>query len=94
MDPYSRLTRTGEVLSVLVEADSHHAICGIESLFYTIAMMHINIDVEHPSMVPGQAVNIEDERQTGMVSLTGAIREYQARCLLQASVSNKQPRSV
>jgi hypothetical protein len=42
----AKLAGTGEVLAVLVEGDSHDAICGVESLLNAVAMMDIDVDVE------------------------------------------------
>ena len=52
MDPYSKLTRSGEVLSVLVEADSHDPVRCIERLFDAITVMTVYVDVENTRVVP------------------------------------------
>jgi hypothetical protein len=41
----SQFTCTGEVLSILVERDSHHTVCGIERFFNTITVMNIYINI-------------------------------------------------
>ena len=38
-----------EEVSVLVEADRHHAVCQVESLLYAIPMMNINIHIQDPA---------------------------------------------
>ena len=35
-----------------MEADRHHAIGGVKCLFHTITVVHVNVDVEHPIVVP------------------------------------------
>ncbi len=36
-----------EVPVVLVEAHCHHSVCAVERLFHSIAMMDVDVDVEH-----------------------------------------------
>lgn len=43
----TQLTCTGEVLAVLVERHGHHTICRVKGLFNTIAVMHINVDIQY-----------------------------------------------
>ena len=35
----------GEVLSILVEGDSHDSVCRVEGLLNTVAMVNVNVDV-------------------------------------------------
>jgi hypothetical protein len=42
---YARISSAGEKLSELVKGDCHYAIGVVESLFYTITMMDIYINV-------------------------------------------------
>lgn len=50
--PYPQLSRSRKVLAVLVEADGHHAICGVESLLHTISVVYIYVNVEDTRMIP------------------------------------------
>jgi hypothetical protein len=42
---YTKLSCSREIFAVLVEADGHDAIRGIECLFNAIAMVNVNINV-------------------------------------------------
>lgn len=53
---YLEVPRPRKVLPVLVEGDRHDSVCGIERLFYTVAMVNVNVNVEHPLMIPKQKV--------------------------------------
>ncbi len=87
MNTYPKLTRPREILSVLVEADSHHAVCGIEGLFYSISVMHINVDVEHPCVIAEGAVS--DQEKTRVILITVEVQGYQVQCLHEATVSTE-----
>ena len=41
----------GEVFSVLVEADSHHSVRGVERLLDPVTVVNVDIDVEHSLVV-------------------------------------------
>ena len=43
---YTKLSCSREIFAVLVEADGHDAIRGIECLFNAIAMVAVDVDVE------------------------------------------------
>lgn len=43
----AKLSSTRKVFAILVERDCHDPISGIESFFDTIAMMNVDVDVEH-----------------------------------------------
>lgn len=49
---YLQVAGAREVLAELVERDAHHAIRGVESLLNTIAVVDINVDVQHALVVP------------------------------------------
>lgn len=49
---HPQLSSAREKFTVLVKADSHNSVSSVESLFHTITVMHINIYIEHSSMVP------------------------------------------
>lgn len=42
-----------EVLPVFMKGHGHDSVCGVECLLYSIAMMDVNINIEHPLVVPG-----------------------------------------
>lgn len=39
-----------EVSLILMETDSHHSVCQVEGLLNAIAVMHININIQHSSV--------------------------------------------
>ena len=41
----------GEVFSVLVEADGHHPVRGVERLLDPVTVVNVDIDVEHSLVV-------------------------------------------
>lgn len=43
-----------EVVTKLVEGDSHDPVCEVESLLNSVAMVNINVNVEHSWVVPAQ----------------------------------------
>ena len=45
------LSCTREELAVLVEARRHYSICGVKGLLDTVAMMHIDVNVQNPLVV-------------------------------------------
>ena len=49
---YLEVSGAGEILSILVERDGHDSIRGIEGLLYPIAMMYINVYIQHTLVVP------------------------------------------
>ena len=52
---YPQFTGSREVFAVFVETDGHDTISGIESFFHSIAVVHINVNIEYPlviAMVP------------------------------------------
>ena len=42
----AKLTGSREVFSIFMERDRHNTVRGVESLFNTIAVMHVNVDVK------------------------------------------------
>ena len=40
-----------KVVAKLVEAGSHNTVSGVEGLLDTVAMVHVNVNVEHSRMV-------------------------------------------
>lgn len=38
-------------VTISVERDSHHSVSAVESLFHSITMMHIDVDVEHSVVI-------------------------------------------
>ncbi len=52
--PYFEVSRPRKVLPVLVEGDCHDSVRGIERLLYTVTMVNVNVNVEHPLMIPNK----------------------------------------
>jgi len=48
----AKFARSGEVFSVFVERDRHDTICSVEGFLNTIAVVHIDIDVENALLEP------------------------------------------
>ena len=48
---HSEISGAGEVLSVLVEGDGHHAVGGVEGLLHAVAVVDVDVDVQHPLVV-------------------------------------------
>lgn len=51
---YPQVTRAGEILSVLVEWNRHHAVCGVKSLLHTVAVVDVNVNVEDSLVISGR----------------------------------------
>ncbi len=47
------ISSSGKVLAVFVEGDGHDSISSIKSLFDTVAMMIININVQNAMVISG-----------------------------------------
>jgi hypothetical protein len=58
----SDLSSSREELSVLVETSSHDPIRGIKRLLNTVAMVHVNVDVENSRVIPGGLVKLSDDQ--------------------------------
>ena len=56
---YSQISRSREVFSVLVEADSHDSVGSVEGLLHSVSVMDVNINVEDSLMVLEQLQNGE-----------------------------------
>ena len=52
MDAYTKFASSGEIFTILVETNCHDTICSVECFFYTIAVMDVDVDVEHAGMIP------------------------------------------
>jgi hypothetical protein len=50
----AQLTRAWEVFAVLVERDGHHPICCVKGFLDAVAMVYIDVDVEHALLEPEQ----------------------------------------
>lgn len=44
----SNLTCSWEEVAILVKGYSHHSVSGVEGLLNSIAMMDVNINIQHP----------------------------------------------
>jgi hypothetical protein len=56
----AELTGAGEVLAVFVERDGHDTVGCVEGLFDTIAVVHVDIDVQNALLVAKQLDNTKD----------------------------------
>ena len=43
-----KISCSREVLSILVERDSHHTVCGVERLLDSISVVDVDVNVQHP----------------------------------------------
>lgn len=68
---YPQVTSAREVLSVLVERNCHDAVCGVEGLLHTIAMMDVNINVQN-SLV----VSVERRQMSEVLQLFVGLWKY------------------
>lgn len=48
---YPQVSSSGEVLPVLVEGHGHNSVRGVEGLLYTVAVVNVDVDVQHPLVV-------------------------------------------
>ena len=49
---YPEIACAGEVVTVLVEGQSHNAVCGVEGLLHAVAVVDVNVDVQHTPVRP------------------------------------------
>mmetsp|Transcript_21840 Transcript_21840/g.55418 ORF Transcript_21840/g.55418 Transcript_21840/m.55418 type:complete len:490 (-) Transcript_21840:14-1483(-) len=64
------VARAGEVLAELVERDGHHAVGGVEGLLDTVAVVDVDVDVQHALVVLEQL----QDRQHDVVHVAEARR--------------------
>ena len=43
-----KISCSREVLSILVERDSHYTVCGVERLLDSISVVNVDVNVQHP----------------------------------------------
>lgn len=48
---HPEVSRAREVLPILVKGNGHDSVSGVESLLYTITMVHVYVNVQHPLVV-------------------------------------------
>ena len=60
---YLEISRSREVLSILVEGDSHDTIGSVECFLYTIAMVNVNVNVQDTLMISVVEREREGERE-------------------------------
>ena len=69
---------TGEVLTELVEGDGHHAVGGVESLLDAVAVVDVDVDIQHALMHLEQLEDGEDDvvhvAETGGFVLLGVVQ--------------------
>ena len=49
---HPEISCAGEVFPVLMERDRHHSVRGVESLLHSIAVVNVDIHVQHTLVVP------------------------------------------
>ena len=68
----------GEILPVLVEADRHHSVRGVERLLHSISVVDVDINVENPLVVFQQLQdgqdNVVDVAEAGSLALLGVMQ--------------------
>ena len=47
-----------EELSILVKANRHHPVCGVECFFNPVAVVHIDVDIQYAIMIPDAVVKL------------------------------------
>lgn len=87
---HPKVPSSREVLSVFMERHSHDPVCGIEGLFHAIAMVNINVNIQHPLVIP------TIRRWSGAWGVFGdgtrqgrQVPAYRASCLPQVSLSTR-----
>ena len=53
-----QIARPGKVFSIFVEGDGHYSVSGIKRLLHTVAMVNINVDIQHPLMISAKIPGI------------------------------------
>lgn len=73
-----------------MKGHSHDPVCGIEGLFHAIAVVNINVNIQHPLVIP------RIRRGSGVWGLLGSgtrqgrqVPAYRAGCLPQVSLSTR-----
>lgn len=57
----AQLARARKEFAVLVKATCHDAIRRVEGFLNTVAMMDVDVDVEHSGMIPKQLEDTKDD---------------------------------
>lgn len=57
METHPQVAGAGKVLPVLVKGHGHDAVRGVEGLLHSVAVMDVNVDVEHALVVLEQLQN-------------------------------------
>ena len=52
---HRNVARAGEEIAKLVQRERHHAVGRVECLLDAVAVMNVNVNVEHARMVPAHA---------------------------------------
>lgn len=53
-DAHPEVSGSREVLPVFMEGHGHDPVCGEEGLLYSVPMVDVYINVQHPLVVPGR----------------------------------------
>ena len=72
------LSRSREIFSIFMETDGHHTICRVESLFHTVSMVAIDVDVQHARECAQKLENgkydIVNVAETGCFAFFGVVQ--------------------
>lgn len=75
---YSQLARAGEELAILVETDGHDAVRCVESLFNTVSVMYVNVDIQDTLMI---SMNVSFAKHLHREAITSGAQGCPGRCL-------------
>lgn len=62
-----KISCSREVLSILVERDSHHTVCGVEGLLDSVSVVDVDVNVQHP--LQSQDVELLHKNKTKRIYL-------------------------
>lgn len=62
-----------------MKTDGHHPVSGIESFFYSVSMMYIDVDVKHAIVIPSRL--LISMANGGGILFTLVVPEYLIQCL-------------
>ena len=51
---YGDVAGAGEKIAEFVERDGHHAVGGVEGFFYAVAVVDVDVDVQHARVFSGE----------------------------------------
>ena len=54
MEAHPEVSSSREVLPIFMEGHSHDPVCSVEGFLHSVPMVDVDIDVQHPLVVPGR----------------------------------------